>query len=175
MKRLTLIVGFCLLLVNISVAQQATTDSPASKEDIERYLATMHSRELMMNMMGAMTKQMHQILHEQLQKTPNLPPDFEAKQEKMIDEMLKDFPVDDLLQAMVPVYEKHMTKGDVDALVAFYSTPRGQKILKEMPAMTAEAMQASSGIIKNMMTKAMQRVQDEIAQFQKANDPQKPN
>ncbi len=45
---------------------------------------------------------------------------------------------------MVPVYEKHLTKGEVDALVAFYSDPKGQKILNEMPAMTSEAMQAAS-------------------------------
>jgi hypothetical protein len=67
------------------------------------------------------------------------------------------------------VYQKHLTKGDVDALVTFYSSPTGQKILKDMPAMSAEAMQAASPIIQKMMVKAMDRVQEEVAQAQKAS------
>ena len=71
---------------------------------------------------------------------------------------------------MTPVYQKHLTKGDVDALVTFYSSPTGQKVLKEMPAMTGEAMQASSGIMKKMMAQAQERVQTEIAQMQKETE-----
>ena len=40
---------------------------------------------------------------------------------------------------MVPVYQKHLSKSDVEEMIKFYSTPTGQKILREMPAMTAEA------------------------------------
>ncbi|MFZ3214575.1 MAG: DUF2059 domain-containing protein [Candidatus Acidiferrales bacterium] len=120
--------------------------------------------------MELVTKQMRQITHAQLEKVPNLPPDFEARMDKMTDDMLKELPIDDLLQAMIPAYQKHLTKGDVDALTAFYSTPTGQKILKEMPAMTADAMQAASGILQNMMAKMRERVQTEIAQVQKEND-----
>jgi hypothetical protein len=75
-----------------------------------------------------------------------------------------------VLQAMIPVYQKHLTKGDIDGLIAFYSTPTGQKVLKETPAMTSEAMQTSYGIAQKMMAKVMDRVQSEIAQLQKSND-----
>ena len=43
-------------------------------------------------------------------------------------------------------------------------------MLKEMPAMMSESMQAASGIIQKMMAKTMERVNDEIAQVQKTND-----
>lgn len=36
---------------------------------------------------------------------------------------------------------------------------------------TAEAMQAATPIYKTMMATAMQRVQEELAQIQKENDP----
>jgi hypothetical protein len=45
-------------------------------------------------------------------------------------------------------------------LVAFYAAPTGQKMLKEMPAMMSESMQAASGIIQKTMAKAMQRVDE---------------
>lgn len=160
------------LLLSLTVAPitfaQTRDDAPASKEDIQRYFDTMHTHELTKKMMDAMVKQVHQLVHEQIGKLPNLPPDFEARQDKMIDDTLRSIPVDDLIQAMIPVYEKHLTKGDVDALLTFYSTPRGQKILNELPTITAEAMQASSGIMKKTIAQAMQRVQEDIAEAQRS-------
>ena len=47
-----------------------------------------------------------------------------------------------MLDDMIPVYQKHLTKSDVDEMIKFYSTPTGQKFLREMPAMTAEGMEA---------------------------------
>jgi hypothetical protein len=58
----------------------------------------------------------------------------------------------------------------MDALVAFYSSPTGEKMVKEMPAIMSESMQAASGILQGIMAKMTQRVDDEIAQMQKADD-----
>jgi hypothetical protein len=176
-KRFFVILTACVALASPNFAQQNAPDAPASKEDIRRYMDTMHMRDLMKNAMDSTAKTMRQIVHQQLEKQPGLPPDFGSRMEKVMDEMLAQVSVDEILQATEPVYEKHLTKGDVDALVAFYSSPRGQRILAEMPAMTSEAMQAASGITQKMMTKTMQRVQDEIAQIQKEEEESsaKPN
>jgi uncharacterized protein len=148
MKRIALGLLACLMFTSIGFAQQNATDAPASTEDIQRYLDAVHSREMMQNMLSAMTKQMHQMVHEQVLKEKNLPPDFETRTDKMMDDFFKDFPYEAIEQAMVPVYQKHFTKVEIDALVAFYTAPTGQKILKEMPEVTAEAMQASAGIVQ---------------------------
>jgi uncharacterized protein len=170
MKRSALALLVFLLFASVSFAQQNDADAPASKADIEHYLDTMHMRDLMKNMMSSLTTQMHKTIHEEVQKYPNLPPDFETRVNKMMDDSFKTISVDELIDTMIPVYQKHLTKGDVDALVAFYSSPRGQKILNEMPAMMSEAMQASSGMMQKVMKDTMQRVQDEIAQAQKADE-----
>jgi hypothetical protein len=81
-----------------------------------------------------------------------------------MDEIFKGVPIEEMLQAMVPVYQKHLTKGDLDAIDAFYSSPTGQKLLREQPAMVAEAMQASTPIIQKMMKTTMDRVQQEVAE-----------
>jgi uncharacterized protein len=167
MKRSALALVICLVFACASYAQQDPQDQPASKEDIQRYIEVMNLRQMMKDMMVAMTKNLHQVTHEMLKNQPNLPPDAEQQIDKMSDEMLGNFPVDDMINAMIPVYQRHLTKGEVDALVAFYSAPTGQKILKEMPAMTAEAMQASSGVMQKMMAKATQQVQGQIAEMQK--------
>lgn len=170
MKRFALAVLACLLFASSSFAQQSAADAPASKEDIAKYLVTMDARDMMKSTLDAMTKQMHQMTHAQLQTQANLPPDFETRVNKMMDDMIKDLSIDELIQAMVPAYQKHLIKGDVDALTAFYSSPTGQKVLKETPAMTADAMQAASGIIQKTMAKMQDRLQSEIAPLQKEND-----
>ncbi len=87
-----------------------------------------------------------------------------------MDDTFTDLPVDELIDAMIPAYQKHLTKGDVEALIAFYSSPTGQKYLKELPAIQADSMQATSGVIQKMMAKMEDRLQSEIAQAHKAND-----
>ncbi len=129
----------------------------------------MHTREMMKNVISIMATQMHKILHEQVQKQPNGSPDFESQVDKKADEMLKNLPTDELIDAMIPVYQKHFMK-DANALVAFSSGSTGQKVVKEMPAIAAESMQPASGVIQKTMAKTAQVAQDEVAQAQKADE-----
>jgi uncharacterized protein len=160
----------CLMFASIGFAQQNAADAPASKEDVQRYLDAVHSREMMENTLSAMMKQMHQMTHEQVLKERNLPADFEAHMDKITDDLFKNFPYEAIQEAMVPVYQKHFTKVEMDALAEFYTAPTGQKILKEMPEVVTEAMQASSGILQKMMSDARNRLQSEIAQARKQTD-----
>jgi hypothetical protein len=43
---------------------------------------------------------------------------------------------------MIPIYQRHFSKTDVNSMTSFYSSPTGQKFLREMPAVMAESMQA---------------------------------
>lgn len=171
MKRSILATIILLCTSSIGFAQQAPADSPATKEDVQRYLEVMQSREMMSKMIDAMIKPMHQMIHEQYEKDKDkLPADFEARTNKVIDDYLKKFPWDDILQAMVPVYQKHLTKGDIDHLVAFYSTPTGQKVLQELPAITAEAMQATMPIMRQRMEAMTRDVQQQVAEMIKESE-----
>jgi uncharacterized protein len=154
----------CMCLGGIGVAQQNAADAPASKEDVERYLQVMHSREMMTKVVDAMSKPMHDMIHQQyLKNQDKLPPDFEARMNKRTDEMLKSFPWDDFIESMVPVYQKHFTKGDLDALVAFYETPTGQKLLRELPEISAEAMQQMMPLLQKSIENTQKELQEDIA------------
>jgi len=145
-------------------AQQASADSPATDEDVERYLEAVHSHDMMKQMMEQMSKPLHQMVHEQFEKDKDkLPADFETHLNQMVDEMLNAVPVDEMMQAMVPVYRKHFTKGDIDALIAFYSAPTGQKMLKEMPAIMAETMRVTMPLMQKQMAAMTERLQQDIA------------
>jgi len=164
MKRILLATAIVLGICGHVGAQQNPVDAPATKEDIQKYLQIMHSKELAEKMMNAMSKPMHQMLHEEyLKDKDKLPADFESRMNKRLDEYFKDIPWDEILASTVPVYQKHLTKGDVDVLIAFYSTPTGQKLIKETPEIVAESMQSMMPVMRKYLDTMNQRVQEEIS------------
>jgi uncharacterized protein len=164
-KRFLVTAILCFTFTWTCLAQQSIADSPATKEDVERYLQTVHSREMINQMMDAMSKPMHQMVHDEYMKNRDkLSADFEAQTNKRMDSMLKDMPWDEMLQAMVPTYQKHLTKGDIDALVAFYSSSTGQKLLRELPSMMSESMQSTMPIMRKHMERVNQSLKEEIAE-----------
>ena len=166
MKRIFLALSICLLCALSGFAQQSQADPPASKEDVLRYLEVMHARETTAQTVEAMIKPVHQMLHEQyLKDKDKLPANFEEHMNKMMDEWLKSFPWDDLLQSMVPVYQKYFTKGDIDTVIAFYSGPVGQKLLRQMPAIMADSMQTMMPLLQRHLAKLKDRMQEEVAQI----------
>jgi hypothetical protein len=148
----------CLLALCMCAAAQTTISiapDAASKEDIKKLFEVMHIRQQMEQVMKQVMKQMQAITHEQIRKRdPNVTNEEIARLDAMSEQLVKDMPVEGILDDMVPVYQKHLTKNDVDAMVTFYSSPTGQKILGEMPAMTAEGMQAMQPRLRKMMDEA---------------------
>ncbi len=177
MKRILITLALCLAIGATALAQQTAADTPASKEDVQKYLDAIHSHEMMQQMVQAMSAPLHRMIHEQYMKDKDrLPADFEARMNKMMDDLFKDFPWDEVMQSMVPAYTKHFTKGDLEALTAFYSAPTGQKVLREMPAIAAESMELMMPIMNEHLEKVKQRVEQQVAEMLKEKDsaPSKP-
>ncbi len=157
------VLGFVLLLglaVSPAFAQQTLSDdASATKEDVEKLFTTMHIREQMRNMMDLMAKQSREMAQNSLKKRM---PDISQKEldriNAMTDQSMKNLDLDGMIDDMIPVYQRHLTKGDVAAMAKFYETPTGQKMLREQPQMTAEAMQS----VRPRMEKAMNNMMDEV-------------
>lgn len=172
MKRCLVLLALVLAAASTTLGQQAAVDTSASREDIRKLFDVMHIRDQMKQVMDQVLQQMKSMNHEQIKKhDPEVTDEEIAKLDAMSDQFLKDLPIDEMLDDMVPVYQKHLTRADVDAMVGFYSSPTGQKILTEMPAMTAEGMQAMQPRMKKMMddvSDKMEKMAKEEAQKQKA-------
>ena len=179
MKKLLGLALFVLVAMAPLTAQSAGDDTPATKEDVQQLFATMHIREMMRNLMGAMAKQQKQMVHDALRKKA---PDISQKDldriDAMFDQVLRDFDTDAVLDDMVPVYERHLTKVDIAAMTAFYQTPTGQKMLREQPQMTAEAMQAVQPRVEKMMERVMDQAEkmakDAAAETQDSGSKESP-
>src|SRR5437870_8321726 len=96
MKHLAMVVAACLAFASASVGQQTSDNLPASKEDVQKYLDLMHSRDTMTKMWEAMSKQIRQMTHEEyLKHKDKLPSDFEVQENRKLDEMIKAMPFED--------------------------------------------------------------------------------
>jgi hypothetical protein len=154
-------------------ATQNDPDAPATKEEVEAYFAVAHTRELATKVTAAMVKPMQQMMHDTyLKNKEKLPSDFEARMGKETEEMMQNMPFDEMIDAMMPSYQKHFTRGDMEALTAFYSSTTGQKLLKELPAITAEAMQNMIPILQKYTSSMQQRLQEQVAQMLQQSAPQ---
>jgi uncharacterized protein len=140
--------------------QPAATSEPATHDDIKHLFAVMHVQEQMRDTMQAMILQQRKVLHAMIkQRHPEMTEEQIEKSEASSEDFVKSLPLEGMLSDMIPVYQKHLTKSDVAAMVRFYSSATGQKLLREQPAMAAESMQAMSARIQKVMDEVMQRAE----------------
>jgi hypothetical protein len=168
MNRALVALAFCLAFSWNAVAQETATDVPATKEDVQKYLDVMHSHDMMQQMVAAMSTPLHKMVHDEyLKNKDKLPRDFEVRMNKMEDDLMRSLPFDEMMQAMVPTYQKHFTKGELAALAEFYGSPTGQKILREMPAIMSEAMESMMPIMRRNMERITETIQQQTAEMLK--------
>jgi hypothetical protein len=135
----------------------------------------MKIRDQMKAVMDSVTKQQHTMIHEAMRKRfPQITDQELSRLDQFSSDIMKDLPIEGMVDDMIPVYQKHLTKADVDAMGAFYASPTGQKLLREMPAMTAESMQAAGPRIQAMMDKVMDRAQKMAQEEQEKKESPRP-
>jgi len=121
MKRFLCLVVILSFSIPSFAQQSVSSDSPATKEDVERLFTTLHLRDQIQRMMDLSTKQSKQMAVDALKKKL---PDISQKDldqiNAMIDHVLKDMDVNGMLDDMVPVYQRHLTTSDVAAMESFY-------------------------------------------------------
>jgi hypothetical protein len=59
---------------------------------------------------------------------------------KFWDTAAQEMKTDELLDAIIPIYQKYYTNDDLQQLVAFYQTPIGQKTISILPQLSRESI-----------------------------------
>jgi uncharacterized protein len=168
MKHLSISLVVLLLAASTTFAQQpAPGDAPASKEDIQHLFDVMQIHQQMHQVMDAMMKQQSTLIHETLKKRyPQSSADRIARADQLIAETMKDMPMDAMLDDMIPIYQRHFSKTDIDAMSTFYASPTGQKMMREMPALTSESMQVSYARMQKQVDAIQQRAEQIVKEDQ---------
>jgi hypothetical protein len=64
----------------------------------------------------------------------------------------------ELMNMLIRVYDKYLTEEDLDALIAFYSTDTGQKIIKSLPEIMKESMNVGAEWGREVGAKLMEQL-----------------
>lgn len=138
--------------------QTATSGSSDANKiaDIRRLLELTGTKDMVNQMKGTMIAQFRQ-------NAPGMPPG-------MFDEMMAELKAEDLEESMIPVYANHFTGDDIKHLIAFYESPFGRKVMREMPQIITESNEVGVQWGQGVVTRVAGRWRDQGKITQRAYD-----
>ena len=120
------VISFCMGAVRTHVL---IAPDAASKEDVQKLFDVMASRDQMAQMMQKVFAQMRTLNRDEIKKRhPDITAAQLASMDRQSEELLKNFPLDEMLSDMIPVYQRHFTKTEIDSFTSFFSSPVGRSI-----------------------------------------------
>jgi hypothetical protein len=150
---------------------------PPTREDVLKLFELLQITKTMDAVINATKQQSMEIAEQMIRDripdaTPEQKKQFMGMMEDVMRESLGTAAINEMLAATIPVYQHHLTKSDLDAMMAFYSSPVGQKILHEQPAMVQESMEASTGIQQRIARAMFQKISERVAKMADAEKEQ---
>jgi hypothetical protein len=153
-------------------AKNANQDLPANaatREQVMAFLELTQARRNMVAVMDNMKQIMRQSAEESFrEKVPNPTPKQLEALRGLFDDI--DVPLDEMINAIVPIYQRHFTTADLDELIRFYSSPVGQKLLHEQPQLLQESMRAGAAIQQKRMDEIKAKIRERIEKLIEAGD-----
>jgi hypothetical protein len=149
--------------------QPLPADAP-TRNQVLSLLDLVQARQTMVDAMENVKQVMQNSAEESFrQKVPNATPKQIEALRAMFDEITKT-PLDEMINAVISIYQRHLTKTDVEELIRFYSSPVGQKLLREQPQIMRESMQAGAEIQRKRMDEIQARIKERMAELINTDD-----
>jgi hypothetical protein len=160
-----------------SQGKKKTSSAPAAdaptREDVLKLFNLLQVAKTMDAVVSTTKQQSMEVAQQMIQEKI---PQASAAQKKELREKIEGImgqalgpdAIKQMLEATIPVYQHHLTKADLQAMVAFYTSPVGQKILHEQSAMVQESMEASEGIQQRIARAMFQKIDEQIEKVAEA-------
>jgi hypothetical protein len=152
-----------------TAGQALPADAP-TRNQVLTLLDLVEARQMMVAAMEDLKRIMQNGAEESFrQKVPNATPKQVEALRAMFDEVTK-MPLDDMINAVISIYQRHLTKTDVEELIRFYSSPVGQKLLREQPQIMRESMQAGAEIQRKRVDEIQARIKEKMDEMINAEE-----
>jgi uncharacterized protein len=153
------IFGFLLVFLSVSVAGAQNTQrsaGPASPSmSAEQNAKRAEIRQLieLTGVANVSADTLRQIIAPLKAGFPQVPQEF-------WDTFEKEIHSDELIDLVVPIYDKYYTRDEIHDLTLFYQSPVGQKTIKVLPKLSADAIDAGQEWGKTVADRAMRKLKD---------------
>lgn len=160
----------------IPADQQPSPEQLAKLFDVMRIKQQMASMRMMV---PGMVQQQIQSAMKQTEEgmppgsklTPEQREKMQAIMSKYVGKSMDLYPTDEMLTDMTGIYQKHLSKDDVEGLIAFYSSPAGQHLLDAQPVIAQEYMPMVMGKVAQRSQAMTKEMMKEMADVVPANKP----
>jgi uncharacterized protein len=148
----------------VPAAKPATAVDPAKEAAIRNLFEVMGTKDAMRQVMASMSGSIRPLLES------SLPPgEYRAQLIDLFFQRLQvKLRVDDLLELVIPVYDKYFSLEEIDGLAKFYQTPLGKKAISVLPQVLLESQTAGKKLGQEMGRQSMIEVLDEHPDLKKA-------
>ena len=153
MRTVLATIGVLCVLGGAARAQSTAHSRPPEtqkQKDIRKLLKITGSGELGTQVMGQMIGNMKKAM-------PQVP-------DKFWTDFMKEVHTDELVDLIVPVYDRNLTQGDVTELIHFYESPTGKKFVAVLPKITQESMGVGEKWGRDLAMKVMAKLQAQQSQ-----------
>ena len=134
-----------------AAAADIPVDQQPTKEQMARLFEVMRLHAALQSTMKAIPTMIQQQLSSQMNDYySKLPAGAQPTEEqktrlqellgKYLDRAATLYSADDMMADIMGIYQRHLTRADVDAYVAFYTSPAGQHLLDAQPVIMQEYM-----------------------------------
>jgi len=120
------VLGACL--VSVCWAQTTARRETTKSEDIRKLMQVTGAGDLGIQVMN-------QMMHSFKQSFPIVPESF-------WEDFRNEVNADEMVELVIPIYDKHVSQADIREAIRFYESPAGRRIAKALPLVTQESMQA---------------------------------
>jgi len=205
MKRnhpIAITLGAILLLPMASFAQaapetsgshtkaQAAPEIPAAeratREQLARLFQVMRIRDQVQSMRGMISSSIEGQLKDQMQSviaqngsdsqlTPDQRQQLDQLMRKYMDKAVNLYPVSEMLDDMTGLYQRHLSRQDVDAMIAFYGSPAGKHLLDAQPKIAREYMPLVMSRMAERSKELTAEMMKDVAALKESSDKAQPD
>jgi hypothetical protein len=150
-------------------APTVPVDQQPSREQLVRLFQVMRIHQqldTMLKMIPAMAKQQMQAQARELatqMPDKKITPERQAQMDKLMDRIMAKavniLSFDEMMDDMVGLYQRYLTRQDVEAMTGFYESPAGQHLLDAQPAI----MQQYMPMVMKRVTERSKALTDDLA------------
>lgn len=157
-----------VLLFVLSASVAFAADAPPSDASLKELLQVTDARKLLDGVLpqidGMMKMSMQQGLNGR-QITPDEQAALDKMREKILETTRQELAWDNIEPLYMGIYRKSFTQDEVDGLIAFYKSPAGAALVRKMPLVIRETMQAMQQRMGPLMQKLQASAQEAVAEI----------
>src|SRR3984893_1781035 len=150
-----------------SPAPTVEKSDPAKDAAIRRLMDITQTNKMGDNIVAAIGNQVQQVMSRAIQPE-RLPKFMDSFHEKFT----ASAPSGAVADAVVPIYARHFSTDDIQALIQFYESPLGQRVVKTMPQVTQESESAGIQLDQRAALNVLRGMQAEYPELKQMLPPE---